>query len=43
MSKDAFLQSANRDQNIGKIAIAYTVWSNKKGDCETSIQNDKKI
>jgi len=31
MSKDAFLQSANRDQNIGKIAIAYTVWSNKKG------------
>ena len=25
MSKDAFLQSANRDQNIGKIAIAYTV------------------
>ena len=21
----------NRDQNIGKIAIAYTVWSNKKG------------
>ncbi len=31
MSKDAFLQSANRDQNVGKIAIAYTVWSNKKG------------
>ena len=31
MSKDAFLQSANRDQNIGKIAIAYTVWSTKKG------------
>ena len=31
MSKDAFLQSANRDQKIGKIAIAYTVWSNKKG------------
>tara|TARA_B100000989_G_scaffold272353_1_gene229711 strand:+ start:288 stop:887 length:600 start_codon:yes stop_codon:yes gene_type:complete len=30
-SKDAFLQSANRDQNVGKIAIAYTVWSKKKG------------
>jgi len=31
MSKDAFLQSAQRDQNVGKIAIAYTVWSKKKG------------
>ena len=31
LSKDAFLQSANRDQKVGKIAIAYTVWSNKKG------------
>ncbi len=31
MSKDAFLQSAHRDQNVGKIAIAYTVWSKKKG------------
>ena len=31
MSKDAFLQSANRDQKIGKIAIAYTVWSTRKG------------
>ena len=30
-SRDAFLQSAARDQNVGKIAIAYTVWSNKKG------------
>ena len=30
-SKDAFLQSAQRDQNVGKIAIAYTVWSKKKG------------
>ena len=30
-SHDAFLQSAMRDQNIGKIAIAYTVWSKKKG------------
>ena len=25
-SHDAFLQSAQRDQNVGKIAIAYTVW-----------------
>ena len=30
-SRDAFLQSATRDQNVGKIAIAYTVWSNRKG------------
>ena len=30
-SHDAFLQSAQRDQNIGQIAIAYTVWSKKKG------------
>ena len=30
-SRDAFLQSATRDQNVGKIAIAYTVWSNKRG------------
>ena len=31
MTKDAYLRSAQRDQNIGKIAIAYTVWSKKKG------------
>jgi len=31
LSTDAFLQSALRDQNVGKIAIAYTVWSKKKG------------
>ena len=31
LSKDAFLQSAHRDQNVCKIAIAYTVWSKKKG------------
>ena len=31
MTKDAYLQSAHRDQNVGKIAIAYTVWSKKKG------------
>ena len=31
LSTDAFLQSAMRGQNVGKIAIAYTVWSKKKG------------
>ena len=31
LSKDAFLQSAQRSQKIGKIAIAYTVWSTKRG------------
>ena len=31
LSHDAFLQSAQRDQNVRKIAIAYTVWSKKKG------------
>lgn len=31
MSQDAFLQSALRDQKVGKIAVAYTVWSKKKG------------
>jgi len=31
LSTDAFLQSALRDQKGGKIAIAYTVWSKKKG------------
>ena len=31
LSRDAFLQSAHRDQKVGRIAIAYTVWSKKKG------------
>ena len=32
MTKDAHLQSASwRNDNIGKIAIAYTVWSKKRG------------
>ena len=31
LSIDAFLQSAMRDQSGGQIAIAYTVWSKKKG------------
>ena len=30
-SQDAYLQSALRGQNVGQIAIAYTVWSKKKG------------
>ena len=32
LSKDAFLQSALRDQKVGQIAIAYTVWSKKKAE-----------
>tara|TARA_B100000700_G_scaffold99951_1_gene112543 strand:- start:361 stop:993 length:633 start_codon:yes stop_codon:yes gene_type:complete len=31
MTKDAYLQSSLRDKNVGKIAIAYTIWSKKKG------------
>ena len=31
MTKDAYLQSAMRDQKGGRIAVAYTVWSKKKG------------
>ncbi len=31
MTKDAHLQSTLRDQSGGKIAIAYTIWSKKKG------------
>ena len=31
MTKDAHLQSTLRDQNVGQIAIAYTIWSKKKG------------
>ena len=31
LSQDAYLQSALRGQAVGKIAIAYTVWSKKKG------------
>ena len=30
MTRDAYLKSAQRDQNIGQIAIAYTIWSKKK-------------
>ena len=31
MTRDAYLKSAQRNQKIGKIAIAYTIWSQKKG------------
>ena len=31
LSQDAFLQSALRGQKVGQIAVAYTVWSKKKG------------
>jgi hypothetical protein len=31
MTRDAYLKSAQRDQKIGKIAVAYTIWSKKKG------------
>ena len=31
LSTDAFLQTAMRDQSGGQKAIAYTVWSKKKG------------
>ena len=31
MTRDAYLKSAQRDQKIGQIAIAYTIWSKKKG------------
>ena len=31
MTRDAYLKSAQRDQRIGQIAIAYTIWSKKKG------------
>ena len=30
-SEDAHLQSTLRGQNVGRIAIAYTVWSKKRG------------
>ena len=31
MTKDAHLQSTLRDQKVGRIAIAYTIWSKKRG------------
>ena len=38
LSTDAFLQSAMRDQKGGQIAIAYTVWSKKKGGGKRIVQ-----
>ena len=44
MTKDAHLQSTYRDQKVGKIAIAYTIWSKKKRwwkvNCKRSIQKN---
>ena len=31
MTRDAYLRSVRWDQNIGQIAIAYTIWSKKRG------------
>ena len=30
MTRDAYLKSVQRDQNIGQIAITYTIWSKKR-------------
>ncbi|WP_415313458.1 hypothetical protein [Candidatus Pelagibacter sp. Uisw_106] len=30
MTRDAYLRSVRRDQNIRQIAIAYTIWSKKR-------------
>ena len=44
MTKDAHLQSIRRDQRVGKIAIAYTVWSKKKGGGKLIVKEEfKKI
>ena len=38
LSHDAFLQSAMRDQKVGQIAVAYTIWSKKKGGGKLIVQ-----
>jgi len=43
MTKDAHLQSAWRDQKVGRIAIAYTVWSKKKGGGKLIVKEIFKI
>ena len=43
LSQDAFLQSAHRGQKVGKIAIAYTVWSTKKGGGKLIVKEVFKI
>ncbi len=42
-SRDAFLQSATRDQNVGKIAVAYTVWSKKKEGGKLFLKEEFKL
>ena len=43
LSTDAFLQTAMRDQTGGQIAIAYTVWSTKKGGGKLIVKEVFKI
>ena len=43
MTKDAHLQSIRRDQKVGKIAIAYTVWSKKRGGGKLIVKEVFKI
>ena len=31
MTRDAYLKSVQRDQNIGQITITYNIWSKKEG------------
>ena len=38
MTRDAYLRSVQRDQNIGQIAIAYTIWSKKKGGVKVIVK-----
>ena len=43
-SKDAFLKNVQRDPNkVGRIAIAYTVWSKKKGGGKLIVQEVYKM
>ena len=43
MSKDAFLQSIRREYQVGKIAIAYTVWSKNRGGCKLIVKEVFKL
>ena len=42
LSTDAFLQTAMRDQSGGQIAVAYTVWSKKKGGGKLIVKEEFK-
>ena len=43
-SKDAFLKNVQRDPNkVGRIAVAYTVWSKKKGGGKLIVQEVYKM